>query len=435
MAACQDVLPTPLGIGHAPSGGGCGHHLVESIHAGVSAAIPRRALRADGLLHTLRRVSTWFLLGALPVVIVLAPLVVGFHHGTGAWALDFNGNFVVPARDILRGVSPYHTHYLEHVRAAVAAGRRPDQFSHGVFATYPAPALLIGVPFTYLPAAVAEWLWVGLMVVSAALALHLAGARDWRVYGAALLTPAMGTSLAYGTVNCALMLGLAATWRWRDRAWRCGAALGALIALKLIFLPLLAWLVLTRRWLAAVASCACAAALWLVGWALIGFHGFTGYPHVLSLLSGIEQRQGFSTVSNALALGLGERVASVVPYVLGAGVTALLWVAVRRGGPRADAHGFLLAVLAMLVLSPIVWLHYLVLLLVPLAVLRPRFGLAWLMPCLLWALPFAGYTPANPLQRVAVIAAILGTVAFAIGPRRLRPAFSPSGGGTLSGWR
>jgi hypothetical protein len=405
----------------------------------VSAAIPRRAIQVEGLKRTLGRVSTWLLLGALPVLIVFAPLVVGFHNGTGAWALDFNGNFVNPARDILHGVSPYHTAYLERVRDAVDGGRRPDHFSHGVFATYPAPALLIGVPFTYLPAALAEWLWLGLMVTCAALALRLVGVRDWRVYGAALLTPAMGTSLAYGTVNCALMLGLAATWRWRDQAWRAGAALGALIALKLIFLPLLAWLVFTRRWLAAIASGVCAVALWLVGWALIGFHGLGDYPHVLSLLSDIEQRQGFSTVATALAMGLDERVATIVPYVLGAGVTALLGLAIRRGGARADAHGFLLAVFAMLVFSPIVWLHYLVFLLVPLAVLRPRFGVAWLMPSLLWALPFAGYTPANPLQRAAVAAAILGTVAFAIGPKQLLPAFSARwaerGGGTIPGWR
>jgi hypothetical protein len=405
----------------------------------VSAAIPRRAIHVDGLKRTFGRMLTWLVLGVFPVLIVGAPLIVGFHHGTGAWALDFNGNFVNPARDILHGVSPYHTAYLERVRDAVAAGHRPDQYSHGVFATYPAPALLIGVPFTFLPAAVAEWLWLGLMIGCAVLALRILGVRDWRVYGATLLTPAIGTSLSYGTVNCALLLGLAATWRWRDQAWRGGAALGALIALKLIFLPLLAWLVLTRRWAAAAASCACALSLWLVGWALIGFHGLAGYPHVLSLLSGIEKRQGFSTVATALALGASDPVASAVPYVLGSGVVALLWLAVRRRGPRADAHGFLLAVLAMLVFSPILWLHYLVFLLAPLAVLRPRFGVAWLMPSLLWALPFAGYTPANPLQRIAVIAAILGTVVFAIGPRQLLPAFSARrpnrGGGTIPGWR
>ena len=310
----------------------------------MSAAIPRRAIHVDGLKRTFGRMLTWLVLGVFPVLIVGAPLIVGFHHGTGAWALDFNGNFVNPARDILHGVSPYHTAYLERVRDAVAAGHRPDQYSHGVFATYPAPALLIGVPFTFLPAAVAEWLWLGLMIACAVLALRILGVRDWRVYGATLLTPAIGTSLSYGTVNCALLLGLAATWRWRDHAWRGGAALGALIALKLIFLPLLAWLVLTRRWAAAAASCACALSLWLVGWALIGFHGLAGYPHVLSLLSGIEKRQGFSTVATALALGASDPVASAVPYVLGSGVIALLWLAraARRPAsrrPRLPAGG------------------------------------------------------------------------------------------------
>ena len=69
--------------------------------------------------------------------------------------------------------------------------------------------------------------------------------------------------------------------------------------------------------------------------------------------------------------------------------------AARRFARAQTLHGFLLALLAMLVFSPILWLHYLVFLLVPLAVLRPRFGVAWLMPSLLWAMPFAGYTPAT----------------------------------------
>ena len=228
------------------------------------------------------------------------------------------------------------------------------------------------MPFTYLPAAVAEWLWVGLSIVSAALALRLVGVRDWRVYGAALLAPAVGTSLSYGTVQCVLMLGLAATWRWRDHAWRGGLALGALIAMKLIFVPLIAWLLLTRRFACAAIAGASAAGLCLAAWAVIGFDGFTDYPHVLSLLTQIEKAQGFSSGSYVLSLGLGDSVAAAIPYVLGCGVLALLWIAVRRGGARADAYGFLLGTLSVIAFSPIVWLHYLALLLVPVAVLRPE---------------------------------------------------------------
>ena len=43
-----------------------------------------------------------------------------------------------------------------------------------------------------------------------------------------------------------------------------------------------------------------------------------------------------------------------------------------------------LAIAAALVLSPIVWRHFFVLLLVPLALSRPRFDAVWLIPIGLW---------------------------------------------------
>jgi hypothetical protein len=404
----------------------------------MSAVLGGPSVRVHGLAVGARRVLQWLVLCVLPIGIVGTTLVMSFHHGTGAWALDFNGNFVIPARDILHGVSPYHPAYLERVRDAVAAGHQPDEFSRGVFATYPAPSLLIGVPFTFLPAAVAEWLWVGLSIAAAALALRLVGVRDWRVYGAALLAPAVGTSLSYGTVQCILMLGLAATWRWRDHAWRGGLALGALIALKLIFVPLIAWLLFTRRWACAAVAGASAAALCVAAWAVIGFDGFTDYPHLLSVLTQVEKAQGFSSGSYVLSLGLGDGVAKAVPYVLGCCVIGLLWIAIRRGGSRADAYGFLLATLAVIAFSPIVWLHYLALLLVPVAVLRPRLSIAWLVPCVMWVMPFAAFTPANTIHRTVFLVALLGTVIFAFGPRALaallrgRPRLEA---GTLPEWR
>ena len=140
--------------------------------AGVSAPVSRRHLQVDGLLQGARRSAEWICLGLAPLVVTLAILIGSFHVGTGAWSVDFHGNFVAPAHEILRGVSPYHPAYLERVRDAVAAGHRPDQFARGVFVSYPAPTLLIGIPFSYLPAAVASWLWVALM--AAALRCHCA---------------------------------------------------------------------------------------------------------------------------------------------------------------------------------------------------------------------------------------------------------------------
>ena len=120
----------------------------------MSAALPRRSLRARApeLARVCRRVLVVLLFGILPASLLLVILVGSFRSGTGAWAIDFDGNFLRPAHEILRGVSPYHPGELEHVRRAVAAGHRPDEFHDGVFPAYPAPALLLGVPFSLPPA-------------------------------------------------------------------------------------------------------------------------------------------------------------------------------------------------------------------------------------------------------------------------------------------
>ena len=65
------------------------------------------------------------------------------------------------------------------------------------------------------------------------------------------------------------------------------------------------------------------------------------------------------------------------------------------------------AVAATLALSPIVWLHYLVLLLVPLAIARPRFSIVWLLPVLLWSSPRPGYAEGVQTFLPALVAVII----------------------------
>jgi hypothetical protein len=54
-----------------------------------------------------------------------------------------------------------------------------------------------------------------------------------------------------------------------------------------------------------------------------------------------------------------------------------------------------------------VWLHYLVLLIVPLAIFRPRFSALWLLPILLWTSPRPGYAEGFLTFLPAIAAAIL----------------------------
>jgi hypothetical protein len=351
-------------------------------------------------------------LALLPVALLVF-VVQSIRDGHGAWAIDFNGNFREPAREILRGSSPYHPDQLVDVRAAVGAGHSPIDYQHGVFAAYPAPSLLLGVPFTALPYALAAWLWLGLVLAAGGLALYLAGVRDRLVYAAALLAPPVIGSLYYGAIDLVLMLGLAACWRWRDHAGRAGLALGAIIALKLLALPLVLWLVATRRWRAAATSLVVAATLALAGWAVIGFDGLTGYPHLLSLLTDIESARGYSAVAGAIALGAGSGTAAWAPYATGACLLgALVWLALRRGR-SADPATFLLGVLAAIAFSPIVWQHSYALVLVPLAVLKPRFGPVWGLPVLLWLAPDSPDV-AEPFQLLACALVIAGISAWAL---------------------
>lgn len=374
-------------------------------------------MRAPGIAHACGRVLALGCLALMPLC-VLVFVFQSVRNGHPGWAIDFNGNFRVPAHEILRGDSPYHPDELVRVRAAVAAGHSPIEYQHGVFSTYPAPALLLGVPFTALPLALGAWLWLGCLLAAGWLALRLAGVRDLRVYAAAAMAPPVVNSLFYGAIDLLLMLGLAACWRWRDRAGRAGAALGVIIALKLVAVPLVVWLVATRRWRAAAISLAAAGGLAAGGWALIGFDGLAEYPHLLSLLTDVESARGYSAVATAIAFGVTAGAAAWAPYALGASLLAALWVVSRRG-PRADAASFLLGVLAAIAFSPIVWQHAFALLLVPLAVLRPAFGLVWSLPLALWIAPDAADI-VHPLQVLlfALVVAVVSAVALA--PRASR---------------
>ena len=69
-----------------------------------------------------------------------------------------------------------------------------------------------------------------------------------------------------------------------------------------------------------------------------------------------------------------------------------------------------LAVLAALVVTPLLWLHYLLLLYAPIALYRPRLAPLWFLPLLLWVTPSPhshGITWRN-----AVALAVVGVVAL-----------------------
>ncbi len=221
--------------------------------------------------------------------------------------------------------------------------------------------------------------------------LAVLGVRDPLCYLAMFAWPPTWNELDMVGVTPALALGLALAWRYRDRTWPPAIALALTVSTKVFLWPMFVWALATRRMrlavLAAGVGLASTAALWFV----LGFDGMVDYPGRLRDISASEsiRRDSLSFVGLATTLGLGVVVGHAMMLVTGASLTVGSLVRGRRGDDRG---AFCLALAAAVALTPILWLHYLLLLMVPLAIARPRFTPLWLLPIVLWV----GLEPMHP---------------------------------------
>jgi len=258
----------------------------------------------------------------------------------------------------------------------VVTGHSPYPF------VYPAPAVILMVPFGVLPWKAAVVAFTIVLVAAMILALRLLGIRDWRCYGAALASVPMFGSLAVGSLSPLLVLAAAMAWRYRDRRFVVAAAIAGAVVTKIFLWPLLVWLVATRRVRSAATTIVLGVVTVFGCWAMIGFAGLRGYPHQVGHVAGLEQYQSYSGLALAHSLGLSHTAARLAMLAVGACVLVAIAFVARQGD--GDRRAFVLAIGAALLLSPIVWMHYLLLLFVPIALYQRRFGLAWALPLLYW---------------------------------------------------
>jgi hypothetical protein len=212
-----------------------------------------------------------------------------------------------------------------------------------------------------------------------------------------------------GTVTPVLMLLLALAWSKRDSTrWIAGTAAAA-IAIKLFLLPIGIWLVATRRLRATVAAAVASVALLAAGWLIVGVHTMTSYPHLLSSLTTVEGGYGYALYALALRAGASASVAKLVSVAAVVGLAVLIF----RAGREHERSGFALAVVACLACSPIVWNHYFGLLIVAIAVLRPRLSWLWVLAPAFWLVPNANH-PAPTWKIVGAQLACAIVVAVAV---------------------
>jgi hypothetical protein len=160
----------------------------------------------------------------------------------------------------------------------------------------------------------------------------------------------------------------------------------------------------TRRWRAAFVCAASAVFLLLVGWAAIGFAGLRDYPTVVHLLQKVEAPASYSVIA---LFGLSGTAATATTVALSLAAVVAIWLTAR--GVGGDRRSFAVAVLAALVVTPLVWLHYLLLLYVPIAIYRPRLSGLWFVPLILWATPTTHSHGTS--WRIALALAVVGVVA------------------------
>ena len=321
----------------------------------------------NGLRKAAVRCAPPVLFIGIPFVVVLGSLInlsTGHHTFPPFW--DFH-TFRAAGRDVLDGRSPYPP---------------PDRavLIHEKSFVYPAPAAVVMVPFALLPFTLSAWLFSLVSIASVPASLRIVGVRDYRCYGVALVSVPFVNSLGLGAISPMLLVGVALVWRYRDRAWVAAASLAAVVMLKLFLWPLVLWLAFTRRTRTALLSVGLMAAVTTASWLVLGFAGLRTYSHVLSILTHLVEGKGYSLVALGLSLGATTPVARALPWIVGGALLVL--IAARGRTPGNDNFTFVVAIGAALALSPIIWLHYFVLLYIPIAIVRPR--LSWL-----WALPFA----------------------------------------------
>ena len=102
------------------------------------------------------------------------------------------------------------------------------------------------------------------------------------------------------------------------------------------------------------------------------------------MLTRVEAAQSYSLVG---LLRLQGGAATALSVLLAVAVVVAVVLASR--GPDGDRRALVVAVAGALIATPVLWLHYLVLLFVPIALARPRLSALWFAPLAFWVSPIA----------------------------------------------
>ncbi len=286
-------------------------------------------------------------------------------------AVEFK-TFYNAASTLTTGHSPYPT---------------PGQgvISKGHAFVYPITTLIYFLPYSFLPFKVALALWRASELLFLLGGVVLLKGRIGVAASALIVLSSFAlTAFQVASIEPLLLLLLAVAWRFRDNTVASASTLALAISAKLFLLPLLLWLVLTRKYKALALTAAMLLGL------IVPTVGFVPSVHryyqILQLLSRHESANGLSIVST-LYLALHSFTAAfwitAALAVTFAGIVTFLYCSKII----TETQLFCSIIIWSLLESPITWSHYYLLAIVPILLVFDNVifvtsiyaGLSWLL--------------------------------------------------------
>lgn len=269
---------------------------------------------------------------------------------------------------------------------------------------YPPPFALLILPVALLPTDVAGWTWTGLLVAASVGGIALLPVQP-RTRWIVLLLAAMSWPLVYaiklGQVGPMLLLLYAIGWRWMDRPWRLGLSTGIGTIIKLQPALLVGWAAVTGRRTAALIALGIVAALALVGTLVAGPQSWLDEASLLGRVSRpIETEHAFGVGRLAFEAGFGYVAATAIHWANFALVAIVVVISLLG---RSAVASFLAVVIASQFMSPVLWDHYALILLLP---------VAWLLDRGRWWAALVPLATSTPLLLVNVGAAVVYPIVF-----------------------
>jgi len=309
--------------------------------------------------------------GLLPILVFAWLAVFVLAGPSNKIAVDFHDAYYVAGYRVLHGGDPY--------------AWTPAAIRNGVAFVYPALSALLFAPFALISSSAAGVLFTLVCMALAPLTLWVLGIRDWRIYGITLIWQPVFSAWQAANESILLVCFVALVWRYRDKTLVAGLLTAVAISLKPFVWPLALWLLITRRWRASGYGLLAGVLVNLISWSVVGFSNISVYLRDSGTDARDSWRIGYSAIAAAGHLGatrtFGEVLLIVISLALALGAAYVGFI------KRRERQALIFVVALMLTASPLVWTHYFVVLLIPLALARPRMHWLWALPILMWVCP------------------------------------------------